>query len=100
MRRSSATSPLFVHLAERLGDLLELVVEQQEDLAFDRVGQDEVVDLGGVALAVAVDAPDALLDVHRVPRQVEVEQNASVLEVDAFPARRRADHAPSGRRLA
>ena len=42
-------------------------------------------------LPVAVNAPDALFDVHRVPRQVEVEQDASELQVDAFTPSGSAD---------
>jgi hypothetical protein len=44
-----------------------------------------------VVLAVTVDAADALLDVHRIPRQVEVKQHARELEIDPFASGRRAD---------
>jgi hypothetical protein len=39
---------------------MQLLVEKKEDVALDGVGRDEVIDLRGVALAVAMDAPDAM----------------------------------------
>ena len=45
----------------------------------------EVVDLGGLGLAVAVDAADALFEPGRVERDVEVHQPVAVrLQVDAL----------------
>ena len=46
-----------------------------------------------------MDATNPLLQVHRVPGQVKVEQNPGVLKVDAFPARCRANHHPRAVRL-
>ena len=44
-------------------------------------------------LAVAVDAPHALLQPHRVPRDVVVDHEPAELEVDAFARRlRRHEH--------
>ena len=82
---------LVIDLADRLGDFHQLLVQHQEDAAFDGVGQHKVVDLCRVVLSVAVDAADALLHIHRVPRQVEVEQDARELQVDAFTASRRTN---------
>src|SRR5258708_39994439 len=83
---------MFIDLAKGLGNLRQLVIEQQEYFAFDGVRQDEVVDLGRVLLAVPVDATDSLLNVHRIPGQIEVKKNPCVLQVDALSARCRADH--------
>lgn len=83
-----------IHLAECSGNLRELLVEQEEDGALNGVRKHQIVNLSGVELAVAVDAPDALLQVHRVPRQIEVKEHASVLEVDTFAARCGADEHP------
>lgn len=47
-----------------------------------------------MALAVTMDAPDALLHIHRIPRQVEIEQNACELQIDTFaPGRCTDQHA-------
>ena len=44
-------------------------------------------------LTIAMNAADPLLHIHRVPRQVEIEQYAGELEIDAFtPCRRANEH--------
>ncbi len=41
--------------------------------------------------------PDALLDPHRIPRQIKIDDNAAKLQILAFPARFRTDeHAAFG----
>jgi hypothetical protein len=50
-------------------------------------------------LSVAMNTTDALFDVHRVPRQIEVEQHTGVLQIDTFPTCSRADHHPGTLRL-
>ena len=87
---------MLVDLAERLGDRQQLLFQQQKNLPLDGVGRNDVVDLGSVALTVAVDSPDPLLDIHRVPRQIMVEQHAGKLKIDSFSSSRGADqHARS-----
>ena len=93
---------------EALGDVVQFLRDRAEDLfaAADRVlehadppeaalvdvgidgaRRDEVDDRHGLALlAVAVDAADALLDPHRVPRQVVVDEEVAELEVEALAA--------------
>jgi len=44
-----------------------------------------------VVLAITVNASDSLLYVHRVPRQIEVKQDSSELEIDAFATCRSAN---------
>src|ERR1035437_6585813 len=83
--------PTFVHLAQSTPNLSQLLVEQQEDGAFNRVGENEIVNLRCVDLAVTMDAPNALLQVHGIPRKVKVKENPGVLQIDAFPARRCAN---------
>jgi hypothetical protein len=61
---------------------VKLVVQQKEDAPFDGVRKNQVVDFRCVHLTVAVNPPNPLLDVPRVPGQVEVEQDARKLEVD------------------
>ena len=49
---------------------------------------DQVKGVDPAALADAVHAPDALLEPHRVPRQLEVDhQPAGVMQVQAFGGR-------------
>ena len=47
---------------------------------------DEVVDAHRVLLAEAVQPADALLDFHRVPRQVEIGQAMRELQIAPFSA--------------
>jgi len=47
---------------------------------------DEVVDAHGLLLADAVQAADALLDLHRIPREIEVDEPMAELEVASFGA--------------
>jgi hypothetical protein len=55
------------------------------DVSLDRILIGEVDDTDDrVSLADAVDAADPLLDLHRVPRQVEVDHHAARLEVQAL----------------
>ena len=42
-------------------------------------------------MTIPVDSPDALLDVHRIPRKIKVEENSRKLEVYAFTAGGGAD---------
>ena len=80
-----------INLAERPTNFSKLLVKQQKNRAFNCVRQDKIVNLCRVALTVAMDASDALLQVHRIPRQVEIEKYAGVLQVDALAACRCAD---------
>ena len=63
-------------------------------MPLDRVGEHKVVDLRRVLLSIAMDAADALLDVHGVPREVEIEEDAGELQVDAFAASSRTHQNP------
>ena len=83
--------PELIDLSKRLGDGEEFLLQQQEDLSLDRIDGHKVVDLRRVLLAVTMDTPDALFDVHRIPRQVVVEQDTRELQVDPLASRRRAD---------
>jgi hypothetical protein len=38
-----------------------------------------------------MDSTDALFQIHRIPRQIEIEKNARVLEIDALTTSRSAD---------
>jgi hypothetical protein len=73
------------HLAaEGVAGLVEFFEEPPVDVAFAGFGGDEVPQVADLGLADAVDAPEALLDAVRVPRQVVVDHEVSALEVDAF----------------
>ena len=47
---------MIVDLAQCPGDLGELVVQEQEYPPLDRVRKNEIIDLGSMCLAVAMDA--------------------------------------------
>ncbi len=67
---------LFVNFAKGAGDFIQLVVPHDEDASLNGIGQHQIIHLSSVALAVAVDATNPLLDVHGIPGKVEVEQDA------------------------
>src|SRR5262249_26696541 len=56
-----------------------LLVEKVEELLLDRAPRDQVEDEHLAALTDAVDAADPLLDRHRVPRHVEIDQRVAEL---------------------
>ena len=63
---------------------LEALEELVQHAAFAGVRRDEVEDEAVLLLAVAVDAAHALLEPHRIPRDVVVDHEPAELEVDAF----------------
>src|SRR4051812_3583066 len=67
-----------------------LLVQQLQQLLLERVAGDEVEHEDLAALPDAIDAPDALLDRHRIPRHVEIDQGVAELDVAALAARLRA----------
>lgn len=52
-----------------------------------RIRRHKVINLCCVNLSVAVNSPDTLLKVHRVPRQIVIEKNTRKLQVDALASR-------------
>ena len=60
--------------------------EDVEHTLLDGAGDEKIEDRSPVLLADAVDPADALLDLHRVPRQVVVDQDVAELEVSALAA--------------
>src|SRR5207245_9133055 len=80
-----------VQLADDQLEQLDLPVEQLEDVRLDRPGGGEVHDVHFARLPDAVQAPDALLHHHRVPRQVVVHEHVTELQVPSFAARAGGD---------
>src|SRR5207249_10057006 len=75
---------------------VDLLVEEGDHVLFDRVPRPEVHDVDLAGLPEAVDPPDPLLDLQRVPREVEVDHGVGELKVAPLPSRLRAqeDAAP------
>ena len=79
-------------LAEHIEDLaaergafdLDLVEQLLEHLAFAGAHGNDVPQVADLGLADAVDAPEALFESVGVPRQVIVDHEVGVLQVDAF----------------
>ena len=69
-------------VVERITNLLQLVQQALEDMPLDRVRGDEIEDQAVLLLTVAVDAPHALLEAIRIPRDVVVEEDVADLQVD------------------
>ena len=61
-------------------------VEDLEDPLLDRPHEAEVHDLDRMLLPDAMDPADALLDAHRIPGEVEVDDAAAELEVQPLAA--------------
>ena len=66
---------------------LDALEQLLQHAALARVRADEVEDQAVLLLAVAVDAPHALLQAHRVPGDVVVDHEPAELEVDALAGR-------------
>src|SRR3989449_563743 len=75
-----------VQLAHDQLEQLDLPVEQLEDVGLDGPRRREVHDMHLARLADAVQAPDALLDHHRVPGEVVIHEHVAELEVASFAA--------------
>ena len=82
---------------KRLAGLLQLLQERAVDVALAGLLGDEVPEVADLGLADAVDAPEALLDAVRVPRQVVVHHQVGALQVDPFARRHRWPGAPGPR---
>ena len=92
---------LFFQIAEDHVDLADdqlehaqLGLEQVQDCRLYRVSGDEVEDMHVVRLADAAEPADALLDLHRVPGQVEIANGVGKLQVAAFTACFRGQQQP------
>ena len=68
----------------------DLFLQQRQHLLLQRAARDQIEDEDLAVLADAVDAADALLDRHRVPGHVEIDQGIAELDVAPFAARLRA----------
>ena len=68
----------------------DLLFEQRQHLLLQRAARDQIEHEHLAVLADAVDAADALLDRHRVPGHVEVDQGVAELDVAPLAARLRA----------
>ena len=60
-----------------------LLTEQMQDLVLDRILADEIDHRDRARLVLAPGARDALLELGRVPRQVDVHHRARDLQVEA-----------------
>src|SRR5712671_1768800 len=68
------------------GDLVQFVLKQQKNPPLDRIRKDKIVDLSRMRLSVTMNALDALLHIHGIPWQIEIEQNPVELIGCAAPS--------------
>ena len=106
---SSKSSPILVvnargfqqglDIADGMGSHLQLLHQPTDDVFLEGALQDDVEDAdAGMLGGEPLDAPDALLDDHRVPGQVVVHQHIGDLKIDAFrPRFGRDDNVTVGR---
>ena len=64
-----------------------LLVEEAQDLLLQGVAGNEVKNENLALLADAIDPSDALLDGHRIPRHVEIDEGVAKLDIASFTAR-------------
>src|SRR5690349_3015320 len=83
-----------VQVSDDRAEEIDLLVHDLEDVGLDRVSRAEVVDPHVLGLPQAVQAPDPLLDPHRIPGQVVVHEVVAELEIASLPARLGADQHP------
>ena len=81
-----------VELADYQLEHADLAGEEVDDVGLDGFVAAQVEDGHILVLAEAVQAADALLDAHGVPRQVVVDQLVAELEIAALGAAFGADH--------
>jgi hypothetical protein len=74
-------------LADHELEELDLLVEEAEDVRFDRSLRGEVDNVRLARLADAVNAPDALFNHHGIPRQLVVHEHVAQLEVESLGGR-------------
>src|SRR5690606_1194839 len=74
----------YVQLAHDQPEELDLLVENVQDVLLDGAGRREVDDVRLAGLADAVDTANALLDHHRVPRQLVVHESVAELQVETL----------------
>ena len=86
-----------VEAADRVDEDSDAVLQHLEYALLDRSLDRQVDDRDGMALPDPVDAADALLDAHRVPRQVVVDHRVAELEVAALAAGLGGDQDPRSR---
>ena len=70
--------------------------ESGEQALFAGAGRDQVKRVHGVALPDAIDAANALLEAHRVPGQLQIDdQSAPLMQVESFRCRIRREQQPA-----
>src|SRR6185503_16303873 len=79
-----------VEIADHRPEHVDLLVHDLEHVGLDRLTRGEVVDVHVVLLPQPVEAPDPLLDPHRIPRKVVIHEEPAELEVSPFASRLRA----------
>ena len=72
---------------EGLAHGVELFEQAGENFALPGLGGDQIPEVADLALTDAVDAAEALFDAVGVPRQVVIDHEVGVLQVDALPGR-------------
>ncbi|MNR48408.1 hypothetical protein D3C85_1676460 [compost metagenome] len=72
--------------AKLLRDDLELCLQHLTHTVFDRIFQYEVDGAHHMVLTDTVDAANTLFNPHRVPRQIEVDDDVAELQVQTFAA--------------
>src|SRR5690606_8231180 len=73
-----------VELADHESEELDLLIENVEDAGFDSARRREVDDVRFPLLSDAMDAADALVDHHRIARQLVVHEPVAELKVEPF----------------
>src|SRR5690348_17331629 len=70
---------------------LDLLIEEPQDVRFDRAACREVDDVRLASLTDTMDAADALLDDHRIPRKLVIHEAIAELQVQSLGSGARRD---------
>ena len=76
-----------LEIADRLAEDVQPLKQPIQNNFLDRVLGDEANNMDAIrCLTKSIDATDALLNLHRIPRQVVVDQHPGELKIDTFAA--------------
>ena len=73
-----------VQLADDQLEQIDLGLQHRQDLLLDGVPRDQVGDQDVVDLPDPVQSADPLLDLHRIPRQIDVDHDVAELQIPSL----------------
>src|SRR5439155_12322246 len=75
-----------INLADHQFEHIDLLIQNPENVFLERVSNDQIEDKNLPFLPDSMQPPDTLLNRHRIPRQIEVDQRVAELKVASLAA--------------